>query len=106
MVSLCALAIGTSAAILAGVALQPADVALMAASLEKLPFAIGLGWATRNIIILYLVIAMTVIVVLAVVALGGWAGIGPLVLFHEGSTLLVVFNALRLLKFSTEENVY
>lgn len=81
------------------VALEAADVALMAANLEKLPYAIALGRATRKIIIQNLVIAMTVIIVLATVALGGLAGIGLVVLFHEGSTLLVVFNALRLLKF-------
>lgn len=88
------------------VALEAADVALMAASLEKLPFAIGLGRATRRIIIQNLAIAMTVIVVLGVIALGGWAGIGPVVLFHEGSTLLVVMNALRLLRFSNPGNDY
>ncbi len=82
------------------VALEAADVALMAASLEKLPYAIALGKATRKIIIQNLFIAMTVIVLLGFVALAGWAGIGPVVLLHEGSTLLVVFNALRLLNFS------
>lgn len=82
------------------VALEAADVALMAANLEKLPYAIALGKATRKIILQNLLIAMTVIVLLGFVALAGWAGIGPVVLFHEGSTLLVVFNALRLLNFS------
>lgn len=83
------------------VALEAADVALMAANLEKLPFAVGLGKATRKIIIQNLSIAMTVIILLAAAALSGLAGIGPVVFFHEGSTLLVVFNAMRLLKFSS-----
>jgi Cd2+/Zn2+-exporting ATPase len=29
----------------------------------------------------------------------GLAGIGPAVMIHEGSTLVVVFNALRLLSY-------
>lgn len=82
------------------VALEAADVALMAASLEKLPYAIALGKATRRVIKQNLLIAMTVIILLGVAALAGWAGLGPVVLFHEGSTLIVVFNALRLLNFS------
>lgn len=82
------------------VALEAADVALMASSLEKLPYAVSLGKATRRIIIQNLVLAISVIVLLGGTALGGWAGIGPVVLLHEGSTLLVVLNALRLLRFS------
>jgi Cd2+/Zn2+-exporting ATPase len=82
------------------VALEAADVALMASSLEKLPYAVSLGKATRRIIIQNLVLAISVIVLLGGAALGGWAGIGPVVLLHEGSTLVVVLNALRLLRFS------
>jgi Cd2+/Zn2+-exporting ATPase len=29
----------------------------------------------------------------------GWAGLGLAVLIHEGSTIVVVFNALRLLTY-------
>jgi Cd2+/Zn2+-exporting ATPase len=82
------------------VALEAADVALMASSLEKLPYAVSLGKATRRVIIQNLVLAISVIVLLGGAALGGWAGIGPVVLLHEGSTLVVVLNALRLLRFS------
>jgi Cd2+/Zn2+-exporting ATPase len=81
------------------VALETADVALMGDNLTKLPFAIGLGRATRAIIQQNLVIALGVIVVLATLSLFGLVGIGPAVVFHEGSTILVVLNALRLLGY-------
>jgi Cd2+/Zn2+-exporting ATPase len=81
------------------VALETADVALMSDDLSKLPFAIGLGRATRNIITQNLVIALGVIAVLVIASLTGWAGIGVAILFHEGSTIVVVLNALRLLGY-------
>jgi Zn2+/Cd2+-exporting ATPase len=81
------------------VALETADVALMGDNLTKLPFAIGLGRATRAIIQQNLVIALAVIVVLATMSLFGLVGIGLAVVFHEGSTILVVLNALRLLGY-------
>jgi Cd2+/Zn2+-exporting ATPase len=81
------------------VALETADVALMADDLTKLPFAVGLGRATRSLIIQNLVIAMGVIFTLIFSALFGWASLGITVLIHEGSTIAVAFNSLRLLKF-------
>lgn len=81
------------------VALETADVALMGDNLTKLPFAIGLGRATRAIIQQNLVIALGVIAVLAACSLFGLVGIGTAVVFHEGSTILVVLNALRLLSY-------
>lgn len=81
------------------VALETADVALMGDDLEKLPFAVGLGRATRRIIIQNLVISLGVIVFLTVSSLTGFVGLGIAIIFHEGSTLVVVANALRLLGF-------
>ena len=81
------------------VALETADVALMGDDLSKLPFAVGLGRATRAIIMQNLLISLGVISFLIVASLAGWAGIGVAILFHEGSTIVVVLNALRLLKF-------
>jgi Cd2+/Zn2+-exporting ATPase len=37
---------------------------------------------------------------LGLASLTGWVGMGLAVLFHEGSTLVVVLNALRLLGYS------
>lgn len=81
------------------VALETADVALMSDNLQKLPYAVGLGRATRRIILQNLTIALGVIAILGVASLAGWTGIGMAILFHEGSTILVVLNALRLLGY-------
>ncbi len=81
------------------VALETADVALMADDLSKLPFAVGLGRAARAIIVQNLVIALGVIATLSAASLLGFAGIGIAVVFHEGSTIVVVLNALRLLGY-------
>jgi Cd2+/Zn2+-exporting ATPase len=83
------------------VALETADVALMANDLSKLPFAIGLGRATRAIIQQNLLISLGVITLLIVLAVTGLAGIGTAIVFHEGSTIVVVLNALRLLGYQT-----
>lgn len=80
-------------------ALETADVALMSSNLERLPFAVGLGGATRRVIRQNLAVALGVIVILSLASITGWAGIGAAILFHEGSTLLVVLNSLRLLSF-------
>jgi Zn2+/Cd2+-exporting ATPase len=82
-----------------GVALETADVALMGDDLTTLPFAIGLSRESARVIKQNLAISMAVIGILAVATLGGWAGIGIAVLVHEGSTLVVIANSLRLLAF-------
>jgi Cd2+/Zn2+-exporting ATPase len=80
------------------VALETADIALMADDLGRLPFAVALSRQTSRIIRqnLWCSLGMVAILVPATM-LGlrlGWA-----VLLHEGSTMLVVINALRLLAF-------
>ena len=80
-------------------ALETADVALMADDLGKLPFAVGLSRGTRSVIRQNLVISLGVIGVLLVTSLFGITGIGWAVVVHEGSTLVVIANALRLLTF-------
>jgi Cd2+/Zn2+-exporting ATPase len=81
------------------VALETADVALMADDLGKLPFAVGLSRASRRIIIQNLVIALGVILLLVAASLLGRVDLSQAVILHEGSTLVVVFNALRLLRY-------
>jgi len=81
------------------VALETADVALMSDDLSKLPFAVGLGRMTRAVILQNLVIALGVIALLVVASLFGIVSIGIAVLFHEGSTIVVALNALRLLSY-------
>jgi Cd2+/Zn2+-exporting ATPase len=84
------------------VALETADVALMADDLSKLPFTVGLSRQTRRIIRQNLFVSLGVVAFLVPATIFG-LGIGPAVALHEGSTLLVVFNALRLLAWRGPE---
>lgn len=81
------------------VALETADIALMADKLENLPFAIGLSKKAHGIIKQNLVISLGMVAILIPLTILGIAQIGPAVIGHEGSTLVVVFNALRLLAY-------
>jgi Cd2+/Zn2+-exporting ATPase len=81
------------------VALETADVALMADDLRALPFAVGLSRAARNIIRQNLWASLGMVAFLIPATIFGFAGIGAAVALHEGSTLLVVANALRLLAY-------
>ena len=80
-------------------ALETADVALMADDLGMLPFAVGLSRRARGVIRQNVGIALAVIALLIVASLTGLIGIGVAVLLHEGSTLAVIANALRLLTY-------
>ena len=84
------------------VALETADIALMADRLEVLPFAIGLSRKAHNIVKQNLWISLGVVALLLPATIFGWANIGVAVVFHEGSTLVVVLNALRLLGYKSE----
>ena len=79
------------------VAIETADVALMSDDLRKLPDAIGLSRFSRRIIKQNLTIALGVIAVLAPLSALGFTLLWVAVLFHEGSTVVVVLNSLRLL---------
>ncbi len=80
------------------VALETADVALMSDDLSQLPFTVGLSRQTRRIILQNLYVSLGIVAFLVPATILG-LGIGPAVALHEGSTLLVVFNALRLLGY-------
>lgn len=80
-------------------ALETADVALMADDLSRLPFALQLSRAARHVIRQNLWVSLGVIGGLVVATVSGSTGIGGAVIVHEGSTLVVVANALRLLRF-------
>lgn len=82
------------------VALETADIALMADKLDNLPFAIGLSRQAKRIIKQNLIISLGMVAVLVPLTLMGTIAIGPAVVFHEGSTLIVVLNALRLLGYN------
>ncbi len=84
------------------VALETADIALMGDKLNLLPFAIGLSRKAKGIIKQNLCISLGVVALLIPLTILGIASIGPAVIAHEGSTLIVVFNALRLLAYKKD----
>ncbi len=85
------------------VALETADVALMSDKIENLPFVIGLSRKSKKIIKQNLWISLSIVAVLIPSTLIGWASIGLAVAIHEGSTLIVVLNALRLLAYKEKK---
>lgn len=80
-------------------ALESADVVLLGDDLQRLPYFFGLSRAVRRTIVSNFIIAIGVIGFLVVGALTERIGITLAVILHEGSTLVVVFNSLRLLGF-------
>ncbi len=84
-------------------ALETADIALMGDDLAGIPFAIGLSRMTRRIIRQNLLISLSVIGSLILATTTGIFGIGLAVVVHEGSTLLVVGNALRILRYGPDQ---
>lgn len=80
------------------VALETCDIALMSDDLGRVPFAVRLSRASSRVIRQNLIASLVVVGFLVIAAFIG-LDIGAVVLIHEGSTLIVVANALRLLSF-------
>ena len=80
------------------VTLETADVVLMADNLSGLPYAIELGRRTLRIIKQNLFFAFAVMLCLLAGAFSGHLRLPEGVLWHEGSTVLVILNGLRLLR--------
>ena len=80
------------------VALETADVVVMGEDLDGLAHAVALSHRARTVVRQNLAFAVSVMVVLVILALGGWIGLTAGVVGHEGSTVVVVFNGLRLLR--------
>ena len=81
------------------VALETADLVLMSEGLGRLPFAVKLARTAGSVIRQNLVIALGVSALLILASIFGWVQISQAVILHEGSTLVVVANGLRLLAF-------
>jgi hypothetical protein len=79
------------------VALESADVLLMGDDLGRLPGALHLARRARQIIHQKLAFAFAVMATLMILAIAGDIPLPLGVVGHEGSTLLVVANGLRLL---------
>ena len=80
------------------IALETCDIALMSDDLGRVPFAVRLSRATSRIIRQNLIASLAIVAFLILATFLG-LNIGAVVLIHEGSTLIVVANALRLLGF-------
>jgi Cd2+/Zn2+-exporting ATPase len=81
------------------VAIETADVVLMSDDLHKIPFAIGLARQAKKVVWQNLTFALAVIVVLVAGAFGADLALPLGVVGHEGSTVIVVLNGLRLLGY-------
>ncbi|HEV2067079.1 MAG TPA: heavy metal translocating P-type ATPase [Thermomicrobiales bacterium] len=84
------------------VALETADIVLMGDDLGKLPFAVGLSRKMRGIIRVNIGISLAVITVLVLSTLSVGIPLPLGVIGHEGSTIIVVLNGLRLLAYGRD----
>jgi Cd2+/Zn2+-exporting ATPase len=94
--------IGTAAA------LESADVVLLSDSLHTVPWAIKLARRARQTIVANLILALSIIVIMGITTLIASRTAHPVplsigVLAHEGGTVLVVLNSLRLLWFKKHD---
>ncbi len=80
------------------VALETADVALMADDLEKLAYALHLAKRTQRVVGQNLALSAVVIGALVVGAMGGWFTLPVAVLGHELSEFVVIGSGLRMLR--------
>ncbi len=78
-------------------ALETADVVLMSSDLRQVAYAVALSRKTRQVVRQNLTFALAVIAVLVTSTLLGHLRLPLGVVGHEGSTVLVVLNGLRLL---------
>ena len=80
------------------VAVETADIALMGDDLLKLPEAIRLAKRTVSVMRQNIVIALATVALLLVGVFGGGVTMALGMLVHEGSVLVVILNAMRLLR--------
>lgn len=81
------------------VALETADVVLMADDLRRLPYAIALARKSQQIVRQNLVLAFGTMATLLVLTFVTVLPLPVAVLGHEGSTVIVILNGLRMLAF-------
>ncbi len=79
-------------------ALESADVVLMADDLEKLPFLFRLSRKTMSIVRQNIAVALGLKMVFFLLTVFGMSTLWMAVLADDGATLLVIFNAFRVLR--------
>lgn len=80
------------------VAMESSDVIIVKNNLNKLFYSYELSKRLNKIILQNVIFAVSVIIILIILNLLGILDLPSGVIAHEGSTLLVIFNGLRLLK--------
>jgi Cd2+/Zn2+-exporting ATPase len=80
------------------VAMETADIVLMADDLSKTPFTLRLARKARSVIIQNFAISIGVMALLVLATFSIGISLPIAVVGHEGSTLVVVLNGLRLLR--------
>ncbi len=80
------------------VAVETADIALMGDNLLKLPESIGLAKRTVSVMRQNIAIALITVAVLLIGVFAGGVTMSIGMLVHEGSVLIVILNAMRLLQ--------
>ncbi len=87
------------------VAIETSDVVLMNSDMSRLPHALGLTQATASNMKQNIIIAVgTVLILLAALFFSEWMNMSIGMLVHEGSILVVILNAMRLLRFKLRGN--
>jgi Zn2+/Cd2+-exporting ATPase len=81
------------------VALETADIVLMADDLHNLPYLIGLSHATRRTLVVNLTFALAMILIMVAAVFSVNLALPLAVIGHEGGTVLVSLNGLRLLGY-------
>ena len=85
------------------VAIETSNVVLMNGSFDRIPRALALAKATRRNMIENITIALAVVAVLLVSVLASsWMNMAIGMFVHEGSILVVILNAMRLLAFRSK----
>jgi Cd2+/Zn2+-exporting ATPase len=82
------------------VALETADIVLMSDDLKRIPYVIALSRQARKVVLQNVIFSVGVMAVLVLAALGLNIPLPLGVVGHEGSTVLVCLNGLRLLGFN------
>jgi len=85
------------------VALETADLVLMSEGLQRLPFAVELSRVATKTIKQNMTIALGISAILVIATILNRVDISSAVVLHEGSTLLVLFNGLKLIRFKGSE---
>lgn len=83
----------------ASIAMESGDIVIVKNDLGKLYHSYQLSHRLNRIIKENVAFAVGVIVILVLLNLLGWLDLPAGVVFHEGSTILVILNGLRLLKY-------